>query len=321
MDHPAYEQPGLAGGATNRRARAKGANMRIVIVGGAGQLGRAIARRAEAIAPEARVVALGREQVDVASLDAVAALQALRPDVVVNAAAMTDVDGCERDPDAAFRANALGARNVALGAERAGAALVQVSTDYVFDGAKGAPYWEFDAPSPISAYGASKLAGEDLARQGCSRTFVVRTAWLYGLGGRSFVTRIVELAAERDELSVVDNEVGNPTFCDDLADALLALVSTGAFGTYHLVNRGHCSRFALARAVLDRAGRPGFPLRAVDHFPRAARPPAFAPLRNFAAAELGIDLPAWEDGLDRFVARGGLAKVAAAAVAPGVGAG
>lgn len=293
--------------------------MRIVIAGGSGQLGRAIAVRSSAVAPEAEVVALGRSEADVAALACVAAIRDARPDVVVNAAAMTDVDGCERDPDAAFRANALGARNVALGAQAAGAALVQISTDYVFDGAKGEPYWEFDAPAPISVYGASKRAGEELARAACARTYVVRTAWLYGLGGRSFVTRILDLAGERDELAVVDNEVGNPTFCDDLADALLVLVQTGAYGTYHLASEGHCSRYDLARAVLDRSGRPGYPLRPIDRFPRAARPPAFAPLRNFAGRELGIVLPSWEEGLDRFFARGGAPDAVPATAARGAG--
>lgn len=295
--------------------------MRIVIVGGTGQLGQAIARRARTVAPEADVRAVARDRLDVASLDCIAALRSLQPDVVINAAAMTDVDGCERDPDAAYRANALGARNAALGAEQAGAALVQVSTDYVFDGAKGAAYWEFDAPCPISVYGASKLAGEQWAKEACARTYIVRTAWLYGLGGRNFVARMLELAGQRHELSVVDNEVGNPTFCDDLADALLALVATGAFGTYHLVNQGHCSRFDLARAVLDRAGRPDFPLHATSHFPREARPPAFAPLRNFVGAELGIELPTWQDGLDRYFARGAVAASVAVAPAPSGGGG
>jgi len=278
--------------------------MRIAITGGHGQLGRALARRALGH----DVVALTRSAADVRTLDVRDALADLQPDVVINAAAMTDVDGCEAQPEAAFAVNALGARNVALGAALCRAALVQVSTDYVYDGTKGEPYWEFDPPCPVSVYGASKLAGERLAVAVCQRVYVVRAAWLYGIGGRSFVTRILRLAAERPALSVVDNEFGSPTFCDDLADALLELVVTGAYGTYHLAGEGACSRFEFARAILDGAGRAGFDLTPTDHFPRAARPPAYAPLRNFAAAELGIRLPPWRDGLARFFARGGGAQ-------------
>lgn len=275
--------------------------MRILIAGADGQLGRAVARRAAAAGHD--IVPLGRAQLDVGSIDAAERIAELSPDVVINAAAMTDVDGCERDVDAAFRINAIGARNVALGAARAGAAMLQVSTDYVFDGEASEPYWEFDATNPIGVYGASKLAGEHEVRAVSRQAYVVRTAWLYGLGGRSFVTKILDLAAERDEISVVDNEVGNPTFCDDLADALLELVGTRAFGTYHLVNEGWCSRYDFARAILEAAGVDRVIVHPIDRFDRAARPPAFAPLRNFGGAELGIRLPEWREGLRRYFAR------------------
>jgi len=275
--------------------------MRIVITGADGQLGQALVRRADGF----DVVALGIQDLDVRDIAARDAVAALRPDVVINCAAITDVDGCETDPDEAFAVNALGARNVALGAAAAGSALVQVSTDYVFDGKKGEAYWEFDLPCPINAYGASKLQGERLASAVCRRVYVARSAWLYGLGGNNFVSRILALAASRPSLTIVDNEFGSPTFCDDLADALLALVGTGAYGTYHLVGDGVCSRYHFARTILDHAGLADYPLTPVDHFPRAARPPAYAPLRNFAAARLGIRLDPWQDGFSRFVERGG----------------
>jgi dTDP-4-dehydrorhamnose reductase len=278
--------------------------MRILITGAGGQLGRALSRRAASH----DVLALPHAESDVTDLAIVAAIVAARPDLVVNAAAMTDVDGCEEDPDAAFRVNALGARNVALGAERAGADLVQVSTDYVFDGAAGRAYWEFDAPSPISVYGASKLAGEALVRDVCRRCYVVRTSWLFGLGGHNFVTKILVLAETRPSLEVVDTEVGSPTFCDDLAEAIVALAATRAYGTYHLSNEGACSRFAFARAILDQAGRAEYPLAPIARYPRRARPPVFAPLRNFAAAELGVSLPPWPEALARYFERGGATR-------------
>ncbi len=273
--------------------------MRIMIIGAGGQLGRALQRRAVGHT----LILHGRDSLDISDLRAREVIAATEPDVVINAAAATDVDGCESNPEAAYRVNALGARNVALGAARAGADLVQISTDFVFDGAKGEPYWEFDRTDPISVYGASKLAGEELVRTVHDRVYIARTAWLYGVGGRSFVTRILELATTRPKLEVVDTEIGNPTFCDDLADAILALVTTGAFGVYHLVNEGACTRHAFARAILALAGRPDYPIHAVDHFSRPARRPANAALRNFAAAELGIRLPPWRDGLARFFER------------------
>jgi dTDP-4-dehydrorhamnose reductase len=275
--------------------------MRVVITGAGGQLGRALSRRAVGH----DVVSLVRADADVGAAAVTDVIARLAPEVVVNTAAFTDVDGCEADPDMAFRVNALGARNVALGAARAGAAVVHMSTEYVFDGRKDVAYWEFDPPAPASVYGASKLAGEQLVWQVCDRVYVVRTSWLYGLGGTNFITKILALAAERPELAVVDNEVGSPTFCDDLADAILALAATGLYGPYHLVNEGACSRFDLARAVLDRAGRADYRLTPTDHYARPARPPAYAPLRNFAAAGLGIRLAPWEDALDRYFALGG----------------
>jgi dTDP-4-dehydrorhamnose reductase len=133
--------------------------------------------------------------------------------------------------------------------------------------------------------------------------FVVRTAWLYGTDGKSFVTRILALAEERPYLEVVDNEVGSPTFCDDLVDAILALIETRAYGVHHLAGEGWCSRREFARAILDRAGRADYPVHPVDHYPRPARVPNFAPLRNFAAATEGVQLPPWQAGLDRFFER------------------
>lgn len=272
--------------------------MRILITGAGGQLGAALQRCAGAHT----VVALARTEADVTDAAVARSIADHRPQLVVNAAAMTDVDGCEMQPEAAFRVNALGARNVALGAARCGADLVQVSTEYVFDGTKGEAYWEFDRPAPISVYGASKLAGEELSFAVHPRTFIVRSSWLYGPGGDHFVNKILTLIRERPELAVVDNEVGSPTLCDDLAAAILQLATTGAYGIYHLINEGACSRYEFAKAILELVGRADYPLQPTHHYRRLARPPAYAPLRNFAARELGVRLPPWRDALARFVA-------------------
>ncbi len=277
--------------------------MRILITGARGQLGTALQR----CAGSHTVVALDRASCDVTDVAVAGAIADHHPQLVINAAAMTDVDGCEMQPEAAYRVNGLGARNVALGAARCGAELVQVSTEYVFDGTKGQAYWEFDRPAPISVYGASKLAGEELAFAVHARTYIARTSWLYGLGGEHFVNKILTLTRDRPELSVVDNEVGSPTFCDDLAAAILALAATGAYGIYHLANEGACSRYEFAQAILDIAGRPDYPVQPTHYYRRLARPPAFAPLRNFAAAELGVRLPPWRDALERYLAQVGAA--------------
>jgi dTDP-4-dehydrorhamnose reductase len=275
--------------------------MRIVIVGADGQLGQSLLRRAEGHS----VVGLELVDHDICDLSGTHKITASQPDVIVNAAALTDVDGCEGNPDIAFLVHAIGARNVALAAASIGAAMVQVSTDYVFDGKKSEPYWEFDTPSPVNVYGASKLAGEQLVKDVWHRVFVVRTAWLYGLGGNHFVKSILRLADEHDELSIVDNEFGSPTFCDDLSDAMLQLIETRAFGTYHLCGEGACSRYEFAKAILEEAGRADVSVKPIDHYPRRAQPPAYAPMRNFAAAQLGVRMPHWREGLTRFFERSG----------------
>lgn len=274
--------------------------MRIAILGAGGQLGRALSRRLplQGHAP----LPLAGQHWDVTAPALVAQLVELAPEGIINAAALTNVDGCEKDVAAAYRVNALGAEHAARAAAELGIPLVQVSTDYVFDGQTDRPYAEDAATHPLSVYGASKLEGERRALAMHARTQVARTAWLYGLGGRNFVTRMIELADERGALSVVTHEVGSPTFADDLADAIGQLIVTPSVGVFHLVNEGHTSRYAFARAILALAGRGHIPLTPIDSYPRVARPPAFAPLANMRAAALGIRLRPWQTALASYVA-------------------
>lgn len=284
----------------NREAAGQGhpeRRLRVVVTGGEGQLGLALARRGAAL----ELHCLPRRELDVSQPQAAQTIAALVPDLVVNAAAFTDVDRCEDEEQRAFAVNALGARHVAQGAEAAGAALVQVSTDYVFDGAKGQPYVEDDDPHPLSVYGASKLVGEVEARLHCRRAFIARTSWLFGHGGDNFVRRLLARAKEQHQFRFVRTQVGSPTYCDDLADAILALGRTAAYGDYHLVNEGHCSRDNFARRILDLGGFGDAVVEGVDHFPAKARRPDYAPLVNRAAARLGIVLPHWEDALQRYL--------------------
>ncbi|MBN1179101.1 MAG: dTDP-4-dehydrorhamnose reductase [Anaerolineae bacterium] len=274
--------------------------MRVFITGHKGQLGRALYA-----ALDGHTLAGGDlPEFDVADHAAAgAAIAAFRPDVVIHAAAWTDVDGCARDPERAYRVNAIGTQNVALACAACGAALAHVSTNEVFDGRATEPYREWDAPNPINPYARSKVAAEWFVRHLLTRFYIARTAWLYAPGGRNFPHRIVELADERGALRVVTDEVGNPTYAPDLAQALAALVQTGAYGVYHLTNAGYCSRHAFAVEILRLTGRTHVPVEPItsDAFQRASTPPPFAPLANIAAAAHGITLRPWQDALAEFL--------------------
>lgn len=272
--------------------------MRIVITGAGGQLGRALSF---ALADH-ELLPLTHQQLDVSDRAATLALAAFRPEVIIHAAAMTNVDGCELDPATAYRINALGTQSVALLAQRTGAVLCYVSTDYVYDGRKGSPYWEWDPPNPLSVYGASKLAGEWFVQTLLHRFYIVRTAWVYGPGGRNFPRKVLDLAATRSRLSMVTTEAGHPTYAPHLAAALASLIETEAFGLYHLVNEGCVSRFDFARAILDGVGRREYPLDPIEHYQRPATPPSRAELHTMTARAVGIELPTWQEGLRQWLA-------------------
>ncbi len=275
--------------------------MRIYITGAKGQLGRTLMRRL------AHHTLLGTDlpEVDLTDLPAIrSSVGAFAPDVIIHAAAYTDVDGAARNPDLAFRVNALGTRNVAVASESVGAALLAISTNEVFDGTKAEPYMEFDATGPINPYAKSKLAAEQFIRDLTTRFYIVRTAWLYGLGGNNFVKEDHRRADREGRLRVVTDEVSSPTYAEDLVTALEQLLLTGAYGIYHFTNEGACSRFEFAREILALSGRSHIPIEPIvlADYPRPSTPPPYAPLRNFCGAQIGITLRPWRDALADYLA-------------------
>lgn len=273
----------------------------LLLVGASGQLGRALQRVYRSRA-QVRVTCWTSQECDIRLPAAREAVAALAPDVVINAAAWTHVDGAEQNPDAAYAANALGPKHLAEGCAACGAALVQISTNEVFPGAPGEFYREYDQPGAHSVYARSKLAGELAARQVLDRIFIVRVAWLFSEDGENFPTRIMSAADRMGALRIVDDEFGNPTYAPDAAAAIAALVDAGRFGAYHLVNEGWCSRYQFGRAVLEASGRRHIPVTAISHkeWQRPARPPLHAVLVNQAAASLGIVLRPWADAVEEF---------------------
>lgn len=269
----------------------------MLLTGAGGQLGRAVRESWS----DHEILARTRSELDIGDLTAVrAALDAARPDLVLNAAAYNAVDGAENDLEGAFAGNALGPRNLALATAERELPLVHVSSDYVFDGRAERPYHEFDATGPLSVYGRSKLAGEELVRTFNPRHFLVRTAWLYSAVGHNFALTMRRLAA-RGEVRVVADQFGSPTYVPHLAAGLERLVEQGVYGTYHLANPGVASWYELAGAIfreLDlRVSLRPIPTSA---WPTAAARPRFSALQSVQRPR--VELPPWEDGVKELAA-------------------
>lgn len=273
--------------------------MRMVITGAGGQLGQALH---QALAPSHELVGLGHADLELTNPDCTAQLMDLRPDVILHPAAMTNVDGCAREPDLAYRINGLGTRYVALACQALDIPLVYISTNEVFDGMASQPYREYDRTAPVNPYGYSKWVGEQAVRELVRRAYIVRVAWLFG-GARNFVRTVLRLAQDRPVLTMVSDEIGSPTYAPDVAAGVARLITTGCYGTYHLVNEGICSRFELAAATLRQAGQTHIelqPIRLADYKRPGAVPP-YTPLANIAAADLGIRLQPWQAALEAFL--------------------
>ncbi|HSK43479.1 MAG TPA: dTDP-4-dehydrorhamnose reductase [Candidatus Binatia bacterium] len=284
--------------------------MKVAVIGGNGQLGRDVG---SAFSDEGHAVtSLSHQEIEVSSQASVReSLEALRPELVVNTSAFHHVEKCEADPAHAFAINGIGARNLAQVTQEMDATLMHISTDYVFDGRKKAPYTEEDAPAPLNVYGNTKLSGEQFVRSINPRHFVVRTSAIYGenpcraKGGLNFVELMLKLSTERSELRVVDDEFVTPTPTTQIAQQLVALGQTSYYGLYHATAEGSCSWYEFAAAIFAltktnirlEPARPG-------EFPVKVARPKFSVLENQALNRRSLNtFTHWKEGLERYLAR------------------
>ena len=292
--------------------------MKILITGSNGQLGNELQKivstgKAEigAVSEEiknAEVFAMDVDILDITNLEQVKkVLNEVKPDVVINCAAATNVDGCEANQDLAFKINSLGPRNLAMVAEELGAKIVQVSTDYVFSGVGETPLKESDLVAPVSVYGKTKLLGEEFVRDFSSKYYIVRTAWLYGYVGHNFVYTMMKLGKDRDTLSVVNDQLGNPTHANDLAYHILKLIQTEEYGVYHCTGKGECSWFDFASEIMKLSGRnctvnPCTSEEYKSMYPNSADRPAYSSLDNMMLrCTVGDEMRDWKDALKTFM--------------------
>lgn len=277
--------------------------VKVVITGAKGQLGQELVK---VLDNEHEVTRIYKDDLDITAAGKVKDfISSIKPDLVIHCAAMTNVDGCEGDPDMAYKVNAFGTQNIAMACQKVDAEMVYVSTDFVFAGDKDEPYIEFDETGPLSVYGKSKLAGENYVRNLLSKYFIVRTAWLYG-EGHNFVRTMLRLAEEKEYLEVVDDQVGTPTCAKDLAIAISKLVWTDLYGTYHASNNGSCSWYEFARKIFELKGI-DIEVKPItsDKLGSPARRPAYSVMRNFALESQGIYVMRdWEEALEEYLEKG-----------------
>ena len=226
--------------------------MKVLIIGSEGMLGHDLV---DILSAENEISTTTIDTLDITDINkTIKTVKEINPDVVVHAAAFTNVDGSESNQDLAYKVNVLGTRNVAVACSEADSALVYICTDYVFDGTKGSPYYEYDQTNPLSVYGKTKHLGEVYIRDILNKFYIVRTAWLYGFHGPNFVTTMLNLAKTNDSISVVNDQIGSPTYTLDLANAIAQLIKKPAYGIYHVTNSEHCSWYEYAREIFDIAG-------------------------------------------------------------------
>jgi dTDP-4-dehydrorhamnose reductase len=280
----------------------KALTMKIAVIGAKGMLGKELCR---VLGNQHQILAWDIDEVDITDRPGtIEVLSAERPELIINSAVFVDLEGCESDPDKAWLINAVGAQNLALAAQQAGSALVYISSDYIFDGKSEVDYDEVSQPHPLNQYGRSKLAGERLSLQICARTYAVRTAWLFGHAPNNYVERVLKAAERERVVRMPVDQLESPTYTAHLAEAMLSLIVTGAFGIYNITSIGACTRASFAQYVLQQAGR-SEPVEIVEAamLKRFAKRPARAVL-NCRLYQLvtGQSLPHWQQGVQDYLA-------------------
>lgn len=285
--------------------------MKILITGSKGQLGIEIIRQLRKNSVY-QVMGMDKDELNIVNLDDInETILSVKPDVVINCAAHTAVDLCETDIENAYKINAIGPRNLAIASEKVGAKFVQVSTDYVFNGNENQPYREDNETCPNSIYGKSKLMGEQFTKEFCSKYFIVRTAWLYG-EGNNFVRTMLKLAQNNKELNVVNDQFGSPTSTVDLAKAIIDLINTENYGTYHGTCEGQCSWYDFAKKIFE-ISNIDIKVNPVssEEFKRPAPRPKYSVLDNFMFKLVELNsFRKWEDSLIEYLEVEGLKEVA-----------
>ena len=276
--------------------------MKIMITGANGQLGTAL--QSALIDHELTLVDL--PEIDITDREAVfTAVSQAKPEVIIHCAALTNVDGCAKNPALAYKINGLGTQNMALACQQFGVEMVHISTNEVFRGDNEAGYEEWMPLDPNNPYGRSKAAAETHVRNILSRYYIVRLAWLFAPGGNNFIHAILRRAREEGHVRVVTDEIGNPTYVTDLAKAIAQLIKTHQYGIYHLTNSGSCSRWEFANKILRIAGLDNVintPILSSE-FNRTSNPPPFGTLHNMAGAAIGIKLRPWQEALAEYLSQ------------------
>jgi dTDP-4-dehydrorhamnose reductase len=276
--------------------------MKFVIFGSKGQLGRELAKNL--MERNFEVVGFSHEEIDITDYRKVEeVLKDFKPDVIINATAYNNVDKAEEEPEKAFEVNAYAVRNLAELANKYSSILVHFSTDYVFDGKKGAPYTTLDLPNPINTYGKSKLQGEIFVQEIAKRYFIIRVSWVFGFGKTNFPLKLIDMAEKQKLIKVATDQTNSPTYTIDAAKGITELILKGKFGLYHLTNSGYCSRYEWAEEILKDWGWEGELLPAkTEDFPSPAKRPLFTALDSSKfVEETGFIMPDWRDAVKRFI--------------------
>jgi dTDP-4-dehydrorhamnose reductase len=275
--------------------------MKVLIFGGTGLLGTDIHKVCKG---DFDVVALGSSDVNITNLDAVYhSVKTHKPDVAINSAALTDVDICEQDPDKAYIVNAMGPKNIAMACRDMKIKLIQISTDYVFDGDKKEPYTEFDTAAPVNVYGRSKLAGEEFVKMITNNFMIIRTAWLFGERRNHFVDYVINALKNGNEITAVRDMMSSPTFSLDVAETIKKMLAMNQTGIFHMCNKGYCSRVEMVEEIMKITNKPGhMNVTNQSQWKKPAKRPVFSALRNYHLSLINEDdMSGWRDALKRYI--------------------